>query len=122
MPNLFPNMEVQQYKGSDDFIFAAPLEPEVWTAVLRKSVRLADRTIEARYWRTTNTWNDKPIVVLLRGSHHTDDEMLQAGAWLRMVDGISDRIYCTPSSKVYGPPLPSMYAGARGELCAMFEI
>lgn len=122
MPNLFPDMEVAQYQGSEDFIYAAPIGPNAWDILHRASRRPTRLAFDIRLYRTEDTWSGRSIVILLAEPRHTKDFLLEVGAHLRIVEGIVDRIYCVPRALDDRAPPPSMYAGARGDLCAMFEL
>jgi hypothetical protein len=106
--NLFPDMSRESYKGSDDFIFAAPIHIDDWNLLRAGAMHTKDGvyfvSIGDNLTRPTTsgfgsitTSGYVGVTILLREAHHTDDDMVTAGAWLRMTLGNTQRIYAVPS-------------------------
>ena len=90
MPNLFPDMSRENYEGSEDFIFGAPIQEADWRLLYQNAMKSKNGV---------RFYTDRPskITILLRESHHSDDDMLEAGAWLRMLLGDKNRMYAVES-------------------------
>ena len=88
MAHLFPDMTVKQYDGSEDFIFAAPIAKAEWDAMHHHSYITEDkkyRWIRREFHQFKPEANSPPfITIILRQPHHSDNQMLEAAAWLRI--------------------------------------
>ncbi|MCK5318588.1 MAG: hypothetical protein KAJ55_11760 [Anaerolineales bacterium] len=100
MAHLFPDMSVKQYDGSEDFIFAAPIARDEWDAMHHHSYITEDkkyRWIRREFQQIQQGDAPQPFVtIILRLPHHSDNQMLEAAAWLRITLECQDRIYAVP--------------------------
>ena len=100
MAHLFPDMTVKQYDGSEDFIFAAPISHIEWKELLHHSYITEDkkyRWIRREYQQIRVEPNQPPFITLiLQEPHHTQEQMIEAAAWLRITLECQDRIYAVP--------------------------
>ena len=122
MPNLFPDMSRETYKGSDDFIYGAPIDETVWKRLCEMASMTANDTPYFRLPKeVTNT--DFGITVLLRNGDRSDDDMLEAAAWLRVIENNRDRIYAVPWYKTMDLTTAlTKTIGAPRALSVMFDL
>lgn len=122
MPNLFPDMEKKQYDGSEDFIFGAPIHQDVWKKIGELSKLTPDGVPYFQLPKeVTNT--DFNVTVLLQHGDRNDDDMLDAAAWLRMVENCRDRIYAVPWYRTMDLPTQlNKTIGAPRRLSIMFDL
>lgn len=123
--NLFPDMTKEQYNGREDFIFAAPINRKTWLELFKERADM--KTQNGAHFLSLSTISlltDSPTVIILRESCHSDQDMIEAGAWIRMTLGFTGRIYCVPCNP--GPQdtgtLLATAMGAPRELCVMFTL
>ena len=122
MPNLFPDMSRETYKGSDDFIYGAPIDETVWKKLCEMAAMTANDVPFFKLPKeVTNT--DFGITVLLRNGDRSDDDMLEAAAWLRVVENNRDRIYAVPWYKTMDLHTAlTKTIGAPRALSVMFDL
>lgn len=98
VPNLFPDQSRQNYTGSEDFIFAAPIDEHDWKR-LEEMASFSMNTTKTPFVNLPKaSYNDDcGVTVLLRREYESDDDMLEAAAWLRMAKSNTDRIYAIGS-------------------------
>lgn len=123
LPNLFPDMSRPNYQGSDDFIFGAPIDETVWKKLCEMSNLTGNNDVP--YYRlpkeVTNT--EFGITVLLRNGDRTDNDMLEAAAWLRVIENNRDRIYAVPWYKTMDLHTALVKTiGAPRALSVMFDL
>ena len=118
--NLYPDMSRSQYTKNDTFIYAAPVGPEVWDG-LRALARFTPDNVP--YLGNDQAEGLEDIVIILRSPTMTDDDCLTAQAYIRLVDNVTNRIYCVPC--VHSLSMASLInktAGAPRELCKMLTV
>lgn len=92
MPNLYPDMSRDQYEDSDDFVYAAPIPEEHWLKLAANSMGTPSG---ARFFVDPAA----KVAILLRERYHSDDDMLEAGAFVRITLDCRHRMYAAPSCK-----------------------
>lgn len=123
MPNLFPDMSRETYKGSDDFIFGAPIDETVWKKLCEMSHTTGNNGTPFYRLPKEVTNTDFGITVLLRNGDRTDDDMLEAAAWLRVIENNRDRIYAVPWYKTMDLQTALIKTiGAPRALSVMFDL
>lgn len=98
VPNLFPDQSRSSYTGSADFIFASPIQERDWKE-LEPMASFCMNTTKTPYAALPKgSYNaDCDVTILLRRDYETDDDMLEAAAWLRMAKNVTARIYAVGS-------------------------
>lgn len=100
VPNLFPDQSRANYTGSADFIFASPVQERDWKQLEELASFCMNNTKTPFTTLPKGTYNaDCEVTLLLRRDYETDDDMLEAAAWLRMVKNNTSRIYAIGSYK-----------------------
>lgn len=127
VPNLFPDQSRTTYTGSEDFIFAAPVDEHDWKRMLEMASFSMNTTKTPFVNLPKETFNDDcGVTLLLRRADESDDDMLEAAAWLRMAKNNTDRIYAIGSYREL-----SMYdrlmkttglSAAHRKLSIMFDL
>ena len=122
MAHLYPNMLKEQYTGSEDYIYAAPIPRDEWER-LRYHSHTTGTTARPHWIRTSYnhmshvTFAPPYVTLILREPQHTDDQMLEAAAWLRITLGSQDRMYVVPyTNSVVMAEAAAMTAGAPKHL------
>jgi hypothetical protein len=86
------------YVGSADFIFAGPIDERDWKRLEPMASFCMNTTKTPFVNLPKETYNDDcDVTLLLRRDYETDDDMLEAAAWLRMAKSCTARIYAIPS-------------------------
>lgn len=103
VPNLFPDQSREHYEGSEDFVFGAPIDVQSW-ARLHTMAAFCMNTSKTPYVNLPKeTYNDEcGVTLLLRSEDESDDDMLEAAAWLRMAKDCTARIYAVGSYREMG--------------------
>lgn len=98
MPNLFPDQSREHYTGSEDFVFAAPIDEESWKQ-LEGAASFSMNTSKTPFVNLDKGMfnDDCGVTLLLRRDYESDDDMLEAAAWLRMAKNCQARIYAVGS-------------------------
>lgn len=98
VPNLFPDQSRASYTGSADFIFAGPIDEHDWKRLEPMASFCMNTTKTPFVNLPKETYNDEcEVVLLLRRQDESDDDMLEAAAWLRMAKSCTARIYAVPA-------------------------
>lgn len=120
--NLYPDMSREQYQGSEDFIYSAPIDSEAWNELLNNHAHM--NTANKVRFVNLSTFTETPIVIMMEGLEHTDEALVEAGAWIRMTLGFHGLIYCVPRAS--GQPtmaeITNRTMGAPRKLCKMIDI
>lgn len=123
MPNLFPDMSREQFKDSENFIFAAPIMVEHWVRI-DSVCRTNDRTPNGVHWVKYHEGDGKSFIMLMRRPEHTDDDMKEAAAYLRLFENRTEIIYALPYEAT--PPSQAVLlertAGANPRYCKMISL
>ncbi|VAW79636.1 hypothetical protein MNBD_GAMMA15-1660 [hydrothermal vent metagenome] len=78
---LFPDMTVEQYNGSETFVFAAPCTKTEWHAL--KAMAIDDQThLPYVYYKEDKEAPD--VGIILRYHDSTDAQALETAAWMRI--------------------------------------
>jgi len=100
VPNLFPDQSRAGYTGSPDFVFAGPIDEHDWKRLEPMASFCMNTTKTPFVDLPKATYNDDcSVTILLRRPDETDDDMLEAAAWLRMAKSCTARIYAVPAYK-----------------------
>lgn len=98
VPNLFPDQSRASYTGSADFIFASPIQEQDWKQLEPMASFCMNTTKTPFVHLPKGSYNaDCDVTILLRRDYETDDDMLEAAAWLRMAKNVTSRIYACGS-------------------------
>ena len=98
VPNLFPDQSRTSYTGSADFIFASPIQEQDWKQLEPMASFCMNTTKTPFVHLPKGSYNaDCDVTILLRRDYETDDDMLEAAAWLRMAKNVTSRIYACGS-------------------------
>ena len=123
MPNLFPDMSRPTYVGSDDFIYGAPIDEKVWKKLCEMASLTGNNDVPFYKLPKGVTNTDVGITLLLRNGDRSDDDMLEAAAWLRVIENNRDRIYAVPWYKTMDLHTAlTKTVGAPRELSVMFDL
>ena len=78
---LFPDMSVQQYDGSETFVFAAPCTKHEWYALYKMAID--DQThLPYIYYKEDKEAPD--VGLILRYPESTDGQAIETAAWMRI--------------------------------------
>lgn len=123
MPNLFPDMSRTTYEGSDDFIYGAPIDETVWKKLCEMAKETGNNSVPFVRLPKEATNTDFGVTVLLRNGDRSDDDMLEAAAWLRVIENNRDRIYAVPWYKTMDLHTALIKTiGAPRALSVMFDL
>ncbi len=95
MSLLIPDRNKQ---NQEDFIWALPIDRVKWNKWYELSVKLRTTTPEKVRYVKRKEGEQVVTVLIMPNEQQTDDDAMVACAWLRMVQGISCRMYVVRSS------------------------
>lgn len=117
--NLYPDMGRSQYTKNDTFVYAAPITTDVWMQ-LQKYAR---HDGEKNGFLLPDDIEGLDDVIILRSKHMTDDDCMTTQAFIRLVHGNRERVYCVPyRDQVSTAVLANATAGAPRALCKMLSL